>query len=92
MSKNINEIRMEIDDLDKRIKELFLMRMSLSKDVAEYKHSNNLPIEDLIRENEIILKNSSNIDPDLKKYYIDFCREIFFLSKKYQNEIISSKR
>ena len=49
MNKNINQIRDEIDLIDKEIRELFVKRMNLSKSVAEYKLENNLSIEDIIR-------------------------------------------
>ena len=57
MNKNINQIRDEIDLIDKEIRELFVKRMNLSKSVAEYKLENNLSIEDINREIEIISKN-----------------------------------
>ena len=48
---------------------LFKKRMSAAKMVAEYKASNNLPILDLKRENQIIKRNTQILnDQELKCY------------------------
>ena len=92
MNKNINQIRDEIDLIDKEIRELFVKRMNLSKSVAEYKLENNLSIEDINREIEIISINSFEVRDELKKYYVEFFKKIIFLSKDYQKEIIDEKK
>ena len=92
MNKNINQIRDEIDLIDKEIRELFVKRMNLSKSVAEYILENNLSIEDINREIEIISKNSFEVRDELKKYYVEFFKKIIFLSKDYQKEIIDEKK
>ena len=91
MNKDINQIRNEIDLIDKEIRELFVKRMNLSKSVAEYKLENNISVEDVNREIEIISKNSCEVSDELKQYYIDFLKKIITLSKDYQKVIIERK-
>ena len=91
MNKDINQIRNEIDLIDKDLRELFLKRMNLSKSVAEYKLENNISVEDVNREIEIISKNSCEVSDELKQYYIDFLKKIITLSKDYQKVIIERK-
>ena len=57
MSK-LDDARIIINECDKEMITLFKKRMSAAKMVAEYKASNNLPILDLKRENELIKRNT----------------------------------
>jgi chorismate mutase len=52
----ISEIREKINKLDNEIIKLIAERLSLSKEVAEYKRKNNLPIRNLEREKEVLDK------------------------------------
>ena len=57
MKKDLNEIRQEINKIDFSMKELFIQRMNLVKDVIKYKIDNNIDILDSSRENVVIHKN-----------------------------------
>ena len=50
MKKDLNEIRQEINKIDFSMKELFIQRMNLVKDVIKYKIDNNIDILDSSRE------------------------------------------
>lgn len=82
--RDIKTIRKEIDNIDKEIAKLFEMRMKLVKDVIEYKISNNLPILDSSRENEVINKNIDFVDDEYKKYYQEFIKNMLNISKEFQ--------
>ena len=91
--KNINEIRKEINNIDKDMAILFQKRMELVNLVIEYKKINNLPIYDPKREEELIDKNLKCIDNEnIKQYYLDFIKEIMNISKKYQDDILNKKK
>lgn len=88
MSK-LDEARIKINDIDKKMAELFESRMEASHAVAEYKKENGLSIEDNKREDEIISKNSAYIKNDeIKEYYVSFIKEVLNESKKYQARLI----
>ncbi|MBR4941988.1 MAG: chorismate mutase, partial [Clostridia bacterium] len=53
---NLPEIREQLNQIDDSLLDLFLKRMDLSLQVAEYKKENNLPILDKAREREIIAR------------------------------------
>ena len=53
---DIAEVRSKIDDLDQRMLDLFLERMSLMGEVAKYKEEHHLPIEDRTREREVLAR------------------------------------
>ena len=54
MDKRILTLRQKIDDLDEEIIKLLKIRMRLSKEVGQLKEELQIPIEDKVRENEII--------------------------------------
>lgn len=54
--KDLTEIRKEIDDIDRKLLELFEYRMKLSLNVAEYKKKEDLPVYDPEREKEKLKK------------------------------------
>ena len=84
--RDIKTIRKEIDNIDKEIAKLFEMRMKLVKDVIEYKISNNLPILDSSRENEVINKNLDFVDDEYTKYYQEFIKNMLNISKEFQKK------
>lgn len=91
MSK-LDDARIIINECDKEMITLFKKRMSAAKMVAEYKASNNLPILDLKRENELIKRNTQILnDQELESYYITFLEGMLKASKDYQEELIKEQ-
>lgn len=92
MAKSLEEIRSEIDLLDKELAELFEKRFHLVKEVIDYKIENRLPILDEGREKEIIEKNTNYIeDLDLQKYFRKVYSYMIETSRDYQEEILNDK-
>lgn len=86
----LDDLRIKINEIDKKMAELFEKRMIISKDIAEYKISNALPVLDKNREQEVIEKNAKFIDDNIiKEYYINFLKNNIELSKKYQSRIMN---
>lgn len=85
--KDLSEARKELNNIDDGIKELFIKRMNIIKDIAIYKKSNNLQIFDPKREEEMIERLSKDTG-ELKEYYVNLLKEILKESKKYQEVII----
>ncbi len=87
--ENLNEIRLEINKTDKEMAALFEKRMSLAKQVAEYKIQNSMPIFDAKREAQVVEKNLAYIESDeMKDYYTLFIKDVMDISKKYQEKLI----
>ena len=88
--EDLSNIRKSIDEVDDKIKDLFIERMMLVKKVSEYKKKYNLPIFDASREKEILEKKSLNFDNlELKSYYLEFIQYMMDLSKDYQKELMN---
>lgn len=91
---DLNEIREEIDAIDKELAYLFEKRMNIVLKVAEYKKQNNLPVKDISREEKILAKCGSLVKnkeyaEGLKKILrdiMDFSCEI--QEKKLKNDKI----
>ncbi|MCR5345396.1 MAG: chorismate mutase [Lachnospiraceae bacterium] len=86
----INEIRSKIDKVNDELLSLLLERLSLSREVAEYKIENNLSIYDKKREDEII-NSLTDKCKDNAKYIIPVFNAILDASKKLQEDILSEK-
>lgn len=85
----IEKARNEINEIDKKMAELFVKRMESVKSVAEYKKENGLQIFDKKREDDIIEKNSKLVeDKILKEYYVSFLKNNMEISKTYQHRIL----
>ena len=79
----LNELRKQIDKVDKQMAELFEERMNLVKKVGQYKKEHNLPILDKERENLVKEKNHQNIiNKDLLPLYDEFISHLMDLSKR----------
>ena len=50
---DLNEARIKLNDIDDKMKSLFIERMNIVKDIAIYKKENDLPIFDAKREEEM---------------------------------------
>lgn len=86
--RDISEIRKEINEIDERLVELFVRRMNCSKDVAEYKTANNIPILNEARENEVLDRVSAQ-SGEYGAYSRQLFTEIMRLSRDLQNQMIN---
>lgn len=82
--------REKINDIDKRIAELFSQRMSCAENIARLKAKSDLPIFDKKREDEILKIESDFVKPQLREHYKKVLSCLMSVSKAYQNEIINS--
>lgn len=83
----LEEIRKNINEIDESILKLFLERMQLGKNVAEYKAENGLPILDRGRERSI-LERVRNESGDMEEYTHRLFTTLFELSRSYQGSFI----
>lgn len=85
---SLDELRNKIDNIDKKIVELFKERMSVSAEVAEYKRQNNKPVFDRERERILLNKVESLAGRDFGNYTRKLYCTIMELSKTYQNKLL----
>ena len=80
----LSELRMEIDRVDAALTPLFLRRMELSRQIAETKAAQGLPILNAVREAEVLDKVSADAPEELKASVRALYAEIMRLSREYQ--------
>ena len=85
----LSEIRTRIDSVDDQILNLFLERMDLAEEVANYKNEHNLPILNKTREREV-LANVMEKAGSRERYAYHLFATLMELAKSRQAELISS--
>ena len=90
--RTLEELRPEIDNIDKELTRLFEARMDLAREVGEYKKAHNINILNAKREEEVLKKNISNIsNEDYKAFGKEFFTKLMELSRALQEEVIKEK-
>lgn len=88
--KEIEVARGRIEEIDRDIAVLFEERMTLAKDIAEYKKARGLSIKDSARETALLNKNLEYInDSEIEEYYVELQKKIMALSCDYQERLLS---
>ena len=82
----LNEIRKEIDAVDDALVQLFVKRMELSAQVADYKKAHNLPIHVPAREREILQEVANKAGIGMENYTRVLYSMLFELSRSYQKK------
>ena len=84
---DIQELRREIDGVDRDLVKLFERRMHLAAEIADYKKKNRLPVQDRLREREVLAQVSGAAGPELEEYAQVLFSTLFDLSRSYQSSL-----
>ena len=84
---NLDELREQIDVVDKDILELFRERMTLSAQIAKVKKADGLAVLDIEREKAKLDKIAKNVEDGLSGYTSKLYLTLADLSKAYQREL-----
>ncbi len=84
----MDKLRQQIDDIDRKITDLFEQRMDVVKGVIDYKIKNNLPILNSSREAAVIEKNVGYLkNKEYAPYLKEFYQGLMDVSKRMQANI-----
>ena len=83
---DLQELRKEIDSIDNELVQLFLRRMEVSAQVADYKKAHGLPIFVPAREREKLRDVAGLAGPNMANYTKVLYSMIFELSRSYQSK------
>ena len=83
---DLKECRNQIDAIDKNLVQLFVQRMNLSAQIADYKKNNNMPIFVPARERAILQDVAELAGPDMANYTRVLYSMLFELSRSYQSK------
>lgn len=81
---DILELRDKINSIDDEITELFAQRMIVSKEIADYKRENGLPVLDLNREVNHLKDLKEKGGDVFGEYIVELFQNIMRLSRAYQ--------
>ena len=81
----LQDLRNEIDTIDRELVDLFLRRMNIAEEVAEYKKANDLPVLDASRERALLDKVSELSGEEFEAYTRTLYATILDLSRSYQH-------
>lgn len=89
---DLQESRKKIDEIDRRMVELFEERMKLAVDVAEYKRSVGKPVFDAAREEEKLASVRNLVKHDYnQKAATDLFKQIMSMSRRLQYTLLDHK-
>lgn len=89
---SIENLRNEIDSIDKELVELFNRRMETVRKVAEYKKETGVPLYDAQRERELIAKAAERSSEDTELYTRVLFSTLTNLSRSYQSRFLSGDK
>ena len=81
---DLTELRTQIDRIDDEMVRLFVQRMGICAQVADYKKANGLPVLMPAREQEKLAAVANMVTPEMQPYAQALFSCLFSLSKQYQ--------
>jgi len=88
---DLNELRLELDEIDAELADLFIRRMALSAQIAEYKLTTGTPVQDSTRERKVVRRFEDRTGELFAPYFPYFCRGLFDASKAFQRDYMKEK-
>ena len=85
MEKSLEELRLEIDGIDRQMVELFRRRMEAVTQVAQYKQTRGLPVRDPIREQALLDKVAQQAGEELSPHIRWVYRTMMAASRSYEH-------
>lgn len=93
MENKLTTARERINEIDKKMAELFVERMKAAELVAEHKKEHGLEVQDSVREAELIRRSSDLVDNETyREYYVNFQKNIMALSRSYQTRLLEGMK
>lgn len=82
----MEQLRLEMDSINKEMLNLFLKRMEVSRQIGVVKALEGKAVHDRKREEEILEYAAANSPVEMQNYSIEFFRNLMALSRQYQEE------
>ena len=84
---DINDLRLEIDEINEQLLSLFERRMDIVKEIGRYKKQRKLPVKDPERERQILSGMCEKTRPELSEYVQTLFLSLFEVSSNYQKTV-----
>jgi len=91
--KDLNQLRQEIDIIDRQIVALFEQRMAVTKQVGEYKLAKGVPVLDRSREEQVLAGKAALLqDKALTQDVTDLFEAIMAISRRQQQGLLDAAK
>ena len=84
----LSELRQQIDGIDRQLVDLFIKRMNVAAEVAEYKRENGMNVLDASRERALLAKVSELSGENFEEYTRTLYATVLDLSRSYQHKCL----
>ena len=88
---DLDELRVHINEIDDKMVDLFVERMRTAAKIAGEKAENNLPVQDVKRENVVLQKVMARAGEDFERYANTLYHTMFHMSRSYQASLIEKE-
>ena len=85
---DLRNIRNRIDEIDTALVDLLVKRMEITKEVADYKRKNGIPVLDRERELAVLEKRAQQAGDDYGPYIREIYEKIFEQSRAHQEKLL----
>lgn len=83
----LQQLREEIDGIDRQMVELFRQRMAITAQVGRYKLERGLPVLDVQRERQVLRNKAQLVDGDLRSGVTTLYQTIMSISRRQQRDM-----
>ena len=91
--KDLNELRQEIDVIDRQLVTLFEQRMAVTEQVGRYKLANGMPVLDRSREEQVLASKVELLqDKGLSADVTDLFEAIMAISRRQQQKLLDENK
>ena len=87
MNQTLDELRLQIDEADRRLIQAFTDRMEISAGISRYKEEHNMKVYDPIREQKKLCQMELLVEDDMRGYVDSLYLLLFELSRNYQHQL-----
>lgn len=89
--KDLNELRQEIDVIDRQLVPLFERRMAVTRNVGLYKLANGIPVLDRSREEQVLASKTALLeDKTLSRDVTELFEAIMAISRRQQQALLDA--
>ena len=88
----LQQLRQDIDGIDRELVELFRRRMDVTRRVGEYKRERGLPVLDQARERQVLQNKGELAGDELRPAVITLFQTIMALSRRQQRDLIEADK
>lgn len=89
--KDLNELRQEIDVIDRQLAALFEQRMAVTRNVGLYKLANGIPVLDRSREEQVLASKTALLeDKTLSRDVTELFETIMAISRRQQQALLDA--